>query len=172
MVFLESVTQDSVDLYLETGIKSYKQHYLHLWKNREPSPYISESFTKPIVEKELADNNVENFLVKVNKNVIGIVKIIKNESLDEYDERWALLIQKIYLLQEYSGKGYGNQLLKILEDYARNLEKNLIWLDTMKKGTALNFYLKNGFVIHKESQLTLPNAIEEERPMLILTKTL
>ena len=172
MVFLESVTQDLIEVYLETGIKSYEQHYLHLWKNREPSPYISQSFTKSIVELELANDNVENFLVKVNKNVIGIVKIIKNKSLDEYDEKSTLLIQKIYLLQEHSAKGYGHQLLTILEDYARNLGKSLIWLDTMKKGTALSFYLKNGFIIHKESKLKLPNAIEGERPMLILTKTL
>ncbi|WP_435623026.1 GNAT family N-acetyltransferase [Flagellimonas sp.] len=80
------------------------------------------------------------------------------------------MIQKIYLLQEHSGKGYGYQLLEILEDYARNLGKRLVWLDTMQNGTALNFYLKNGFVIHKKSRLALPNAIEEERPMLVLTK--
>ncbi|WP_435623025.1 hypothetical protein [Flagellimonas sp.] len=86
MVYLESVSDDLFEVYITVGITSYKQHYLHLWKNQDPAPYISKSFTRHIMEEDLADDNVEHFLVKVGEVVIGIVKIIKNKSLDAYDE--------------------------------------------------------------------------------------
>ncbi|PRX54065.1 GNAT family N-acetyltransferase [Flagellimonas meridianipacifica] len=172
MVRLQSVTLDLVDVYIAVGLESYNQHYLHLWKKRDPTPYISKSFTTKILEKELEDDNVENFLVKVDETVIGVVKLIKDQALDTHEAKTSLLIQKIYLLSEFSGKGYGQELISLLETHAKKLEKKVIWLDTMQKGNALNFYLKNGFTIHKASRLELPHAVEEERPMWVLTKTL
>ncbi|WP_422860511.1 GNAT family N-acetyltransferase [Flagellimonas sp. S174] len=172
MVILQSVTPDLMDVYIAVGLESYKQHYLHLWEGQDPTPYVSKSFTSEVLKLELDDDNVENFLVKVNRNLIGIVKLIKDKELDSYDARTSLLIQKIYLLRQFSGKGYGQELVSLLEAHAKKLGKKVIWLDTMQKGNALNFYLKNGFNIHKASKLELPNAVEEERPMWVLTKTL
>ncbi|MEM8848320.1 MAG: GNAT family N-acetyltransferase [Bacteroidota bacterium] len=172
MIYLQPVTPDVVSIYLDIGLKSYQQHYLHLWEKQNPTPYVSKSFTNEVLEEELIDDNVENFLVKVEETVIGIVKLIKNKAIEEHDAKSSLLIQKIYFLKEYSGKGYGQQLLSLLEKYARELGKKIIWLDTMQKGNALNFYLRNGFSILKESKLELPHAIEAERPMWVLTKTL
>ena len=172
MVYLQSVTPEYINTYIETGIQSYKQHYLHLWENEDPTPYLSTSFTPEILEQELADGNAENFLVKVDNTVIGIVKLILDKALDEYDAHSALLIQKIYLLREFSGKGYGQQLIAQIETYAKKLGKTLIWLDTMQKGQAIHFYQKNGFSIYKASELKLPHAVQEERPMWILTKAL
>ncbi len=172
MIQLTPVSKDLVDTYITVGIKSYEQHYLHLWKNQDPTPYISTSFTPEVLRQELEDDNVENFLVKVDTRSIGIVKLAKNKSLDDYHASSSLLIQKIYLLHEFSGKGYGHQLIKTLESYAKALGKNLIWLDTMQKGPALDFYLQNGFSIHKAIELNLPDAIPEEKPMWILTKEL
>jgi hypothetical protein len=42
----------------------------------------------------------------------------------------------------------------------------------MQKGNPIFFYQKNGYVIKRESEVTLPNAKPEEKPMWILTKTL
>ncbi|MEM8848254.1 MAG: GNAT family N-acetyltransferase [Bacteroidota bacterium] len=170
MVYLQPVTADLIHIYIETGLTSYKQHYLHLWKNQDPNPYISKSFTSEVLKEELADDNVENFLVKADDKIIGVVKLIKDKALDEYEAHSTLLIQKIYLLQEYSGMGYGQELISLLETHAKKLGKRVIWLDTMQKGDALRFYLRNGFIIHRESLLELPHAIEDERPMWILAK--
>ncbi len=171
-VYLELVTSDSVNTYIEVGEKSYGQHYLHLWPNGNPVNYISTSFTHAIVSEELAHPNMENFLVKVDEAVIGILKLIRDKALDEYPAETSLLIEKIYLLREYSGKGYGGQLLKLIEDHAKKMGKTLIWLDTMQKGAQLNFYQKNGFKIKRATQLTLPGAKQDERPMWIMTKNI
>lgn len=171
-IILETVTQETIETYINVGKKSYEEHYLHLWENEDPSPYINSSFSRKVVENELADVNVANYLVKMGDAAVGIVKIIIDHPLDELSEKDSLLAQKIYLLQAYSGMGIGKKVLQLIEDHARGLGKKVVWLDTMQKGGPIKFYLKNGFKIKKESEIKLPGAKPSEKPMWVLTKEL
>ncbi|MEX0314504.1 MAG: GNAT family N-acetyltransferase [Allomuricauda sp.] len=171
-IILEPVSSSSTPEYILVGQKSYCQHYLHLWENQNPEAYINKSFTASVVEKELLNSNNANFLVKTENTAIGIVKLVKDAELDQYSSKDALLVEKIYLLKEFSGKGYGKMVLSKIENYAKNLNKQILWLDTMQKGEPINFYLKNGFAIKKESELGLPGAKPSEKAMWVLTKSL
>ncbi|WP_298928324.1 GNAT family N-acetyltransferase [uncultured Allomuricauda sp.] len=171
-IYFEPVNSSTIDTYILVGKKSYQEHYLHLWENEDSTPYISKSFTKTIVQNELFDPNIENFLVQAEHTTVGIVKLIKNKALDELSSENALLAEKIYLLQAYSGKGLGKMVLQLIESYAKDLNKDVIWLDTMKKGNPINFYLKNGFKIKRESELKLSGAKLSEKEMWVLTKQL
>lgn len=171
-VILEPVTQKTVDIYVAVGKQSYQEHYLHLWENQDPSPYISGSFTGEVVAKDLENPNLGHFLVKTGERMAGIVKLVLDSPLDEHNAEESLLAQKIYLLKSYSGQGLGKKVLELIEAHAKNLEKKILWLDTMQKGGPIKFYLKNGFEIKKESELTLPHAIPSEKPMWVLTKQL
>lgn len=171
-IYFEPVNSSTIDTYILVGKKSYQEHYLHLWKNEDSTPYILKSFTKTIVQNELFDPNIENFLVQTEHTTVGIVKLIKNKALDEHSSENALLAEKIYLLQAYSGKGLGKMVLQLIENYAKDLNKDVIWLDTMKKGNPINFYLKNGFKIKRESELKLEGAKLSEKEMWVLTKQL
>lgn len=171
-IFLEPISSSTIDTYISIGTKSYNEHYPHLWKNGDTSVYISKIFTKKVVENELADDNIAHFFVNTNNTPIGIVKLIKNCAIDEFSSEESLLAEKIYLLKSCSGKGFGKMILQHIEDYAKNLKKKVIWLDTMQKGNPINFYLKNGFQIKKESELTLAGAKPSEKAMWILTKQL
>ncbi|MEW2921437.1 GNAT family N-acetyltransferase [Muricauda sp. ANG21] len=171
-ILLEEVTAWTLETYISVGKKSYREYYLHLWENEDPAPYISNSFAPPVVKHELADPNVINYLVKMGDAVVGIVKLIKDQSLDELSPKESLLAQKIYLLKAYAGMGIGKRVLQLIEDYARKLNKKTVWLDTMQKGSPIEFYKKNGFVIKRESELLLPGAKPSEKAMWILTKQL
>ncbi|WP_420319955.1 GNAT family N-acetyltransferase [Flagellimonas sp.] len=171
-ITLEPVDSNNISTYVSVGSKSYNQHYPHLWENENTDPYINGSFTTTVVEKELSDTNNIHFLVKTESNTIGIVKLVKDAKLDMHSAKNALLAEKIYLLKEFSGKGYGKKVLSKIESYAKNLGKQILWLDTMQKGDPINFYLKNGFTIIKESELKLPGAKSSEKAMWVLTKKL
>ncbi|MCL6272701.1 GNAT family N-acetyltransferase [Muricauda sp. 2012CJ35-5] len=166
------VNKTNMEIYISVGVQSYKEHYLHLWERNDPYPYISRSFTSTIVEKDMENPNLQLYLVQYGEAIAGIVKLVLDAPLDEYQAKDALLAQKIYLLHAYSGKGLGKQILDLISEKARKLNKNILWLDTMQKGGPIKFYLKNGFEIKKESELQIPGAIPEEKPMWVLTKQL
>lgn len=171
-LIFEEVTPATLETYLSVGIKSYEEHYLYLWENEDPTPYISNGLTKTVVEKELADPNVVNYLVKMDDATVGIVKLVKDCGVDELSSSESLKAEKIYLLKAYAGKGLGKKVLQLIEDYARCIGKKVVWLDTMQKGNPIQFYQKNGFAIKRESELILAGAKPSEKAMWILTKQL
>ncbi|MDF0706449.1 MAG: GNAT family N-acetyltransferase [Bacteroidota bacterium] len=171
-ITLVPVTQQNLETYVTVGVKSYCEHYLHLWENEDPTPYISHGLTKEVVERELKDENALNFLIDLNQVTVGILKLVKNCGIDEISDLAALKAEKIYLLKEHAGKGIGKQVLQVIEDMARQLNKKTVWLDSMQKGNPILFYQKNGYQIKRESEVVLPHVKPSEKAMWILTKNL
>ncbi len=170
IIHFEPVTPDLYAIYIKTGIKAYTQHYLHLWPDENAIPYLEHSFTTAVLQKEEANLNSILYIIKCNNVAVGIFKINLNESLESYAATDALYLDKIYILKEWSGKGIGKKVLQFVCLRAKKLNKKIVWLATMQKGPALQFYLNNGFSITRSSEVTLPNVLESEKLMWILTK--
>ena len=168
----EPLTAAKYQTYIEVGTLAYNQHYLHLWPNENSAPYIESSFTKEVLLKEENDNNTILYLIQLNGKVVGIFKITLNCSLDSYTKHEALYVDKIYILNEYVGIGIGKKVLQFAELRGKEFDKQVIWLDTMQKGPALHFYLKNGYKIHGESKVQFATVIPEEKYMWIMVKKL
>lgn len=166
----EAVTSKTCELYCKIGIKAYKEHYLHLWKNNDPTPYIEESFTIDVVRYELKDNSSSLWLIYKGDTAIGVLKLIKDAPTGSHTSREAILLEKIYILNKFSGLGIGSLALSWVEKYCLNSDKQVLWLEAMQKGPALNFYLKNGYHILKEKQLKFDLVLDKEKPMYVLLK--
>jgi len=170
IVHFEPITPENYPSYIEVGTKAYNQHYLHLWPDGNSNPYIESSFTKKVLEKEERDSNTILYRILNNQKAVGVLKITLDSAIDSFSKEEALCVDKIYILNERSGMGIGKKVLQFALLRAKELNKKIVWLDTMQKGPALDFYLKNGFEIHTESKVTLPTVIEKERLMWVLVK--
>jgi len=171
-IHLEPLRPACFEEYCRLGEQAYREHYLHLWPNSDPSPYLESSFTGTILNKEYRDPNAVHFIIRKESTGIGILKLQHRTSFEGYKNEAALLLEKIYLIREHTGKGYGKIILALVEVYARDLEKKSILLDTMKKGRALSFYINYGFRVVGEKELPFQNALQEERGMYLLFKEL
>lgn len=172
IVHFEPVIEETFDTYIRVGTKAYNQHYLHLWPIADSSPYINTSFTKAILKKESKDTNTQLFLIKHNMEYVGILKLAIDFGLEGYSNKEALYLDKIYIIKEVSGIGIGTVTLKFVQLRAKEAKKHVVWLATMQKGRALNFYQKNGFHIHRSTEIKFKQAIEAEKPMFIMLKKL
>jgi GNAT superfamily N-acetyltransferase len=172
IVHFEPLTPQTYHEYIKVGTRAYDQHYVHLWPNGNSTPYISTSFTIEVLKKEEYDTNTLLYLIKWNGVSVGILKFSINSALGSFSSKEALYVDKIYLLKEHSGKGIGKKTLQFVQLRAKEMGKKIIWLDTMQKGPALNFYLQNGFDIHGKSQVQLPTILEKEKDMYNMIKRL
>lgn len=172
IIHFEPLTKATYQEYIDVGIKAYNQHYLHLWPKGDSTPYISNSFTLDVLEKEELDRNTLLYIIKLNGKAVGILKFTMKSELNEFSADEALYIDKIYIQNEYSGKGIGKKAIQFVLLRAQEIGKKIVWLDTMQKGPALNFYLKNGFEKFSESEVLLPTVLEEEKQMYIMVKRL
>ena len=172
VVKVTRLTQNRIADYISTGTKAYNQHYTHLWEEGDSSPYVQSSFATGVLERELAEVNSEHCVIDSKDGCIGILKLMTYQNLEPYQASECLLLEKIYLLKNATGRGFGKQVLQFVERRAEELGKKMVWLDTMKNGPALSFYLQNGFDIHSETKLGLPGVIEERSAMYQLVKRL
>ena len=170
IIHFEPLTTPKYATYIKVGTTAYCQHYLHLWMGRNPAPYITDSFTISVLQQEEHDQNTSLFIINRNGTAIGILKFTIDCKLHTYSKKAALYVDKIYILKEHSGKGIGKKVLQFIILRAQVHHKKVVWLDTMRNGPALNFYIQNGFEIHSEMRLHYPEVIEKERPMFVLTK--
>ncbi len=169
---LEPLSAATFSTYCKLGEQAYRDHYLHLWPNEDPSPYIESSFTAAILRKEIKDPNTYHFIIRKQSEGIGILKLIKDKGVKNVPHKGSMLLEKIYLLHKFTGKGHGKQILEKLEAMALNLQIKHLWLATMKKGRALLFYQELGYTIIGEQVLPFENARQEEKEMYVLVKEL
>lgn len=169
-IIFEALTIDTVPTYIEVGSQSYREHYLHLWTNHDPTPYLNTSFTSKVVIRELNDLNCRNYLLKFQGAPAGILKIVINQGWGNWEAKDALYLHRIYLLKDATGRNIGKAVLDFTHHLAHRLQKKIIWLETMKKGQAKNFYQKHGYEMIGESNVELPGVLEEEKAMWVMGK--
>ena len=109
--------------------------------------YLEEGFSIDKLRKELNDINSEFYFAKRNDDIIGYLKLNFGQSQTELKEDNALEIERIYVLKDFQGKGIGQLLYNKAKLIASEKNVNYIWLGVQEKNmSAINFYLKNGFV--------------------------
>ena len=170
IIHFEPLTPSKHQTYIDVGTRAYNQHYAHLWINENAEPYIKNNFSQEVLQKEENDDNTLLYLIALNKTVVGIFKIILNRAIANYSAKDTLYLDKIYILTAYSGKGIGQKVMQFIGLRAKEMDKKLIWLGSMQKSPALNFYLKNGFEIHSETKVPFAAVKEAESAMYILIK--
>ncbi|MEX0274560.1 MAG: GNAT family N-acetyltransferase [Flavobacteriaceae bacterium] len=169
-ISLERLRPNTIPLYCQIGEQSYREHYLHLWKNENPESYLNDSFVPNTVKRELDDHNCAHYIVLYQKRPAGVFKLILHKAVGHYGESEALLLQKIYLKQRMTGLGVGKVCLDFVCQLAQEMGKKVVWLDTMKKSRALPFYQGYGFHIVGETQLPYQHIRKGEREQYILVK--
>ena len=171
-IHLSALDEARIDLYIHLGKQTYNEHYLHLWKDGIPSEYFESYYTLEKVQTELEDPKLSHFIIELEQEPIGIVKLNAQESTELLTGQPSVLLEKIYLLNAYSGKGIGRVVLRKIEELLRKQGVKYLWLDTMKKGRTLSFYQSQGYHILGEKLLHYTHIKEEERLMCILSKSL
>lgn len=169
---LEPVSSETIDLYCKVGEQAYRDHYLHLWPDQDPSPYVDTSFRSRLVKTELVQKNNLHFLIRSGETTLGIAKLVLNKNPEGLIFPKPVFLEKIYLLKDYTGMGIGPTVLSVLHAMCRQMGMGYISLTTMQKGRALSFYLKMGYEILRKEVLPFENALAEERGMYLLGRSL
>jgi len=171
-VKIRALTKDQIEEYIRLGVRSYTQHYLDFWEDEDSSPFINDSFTRAVVEADLSNPNAALFIIESEGISVGVLKILLNEEVASFSKDEALLLQKLYILQESSGQGIGKEVLKLSEAFAKERNKKVLWLDAMVKSKAVSFYLQNGYTIVSSKEVGYKSVKPEKKGMYVFLKKL
>jgi diamine N-acetyltransferase len=159
----------------DIGIESYLPHYSHLWKAGGVEWYMNRCFGEDFLVNEIADANVEYYIVKNDGENIGILKIMLRKPVPNSDIENALYLEKIYFVKEWTGKGVGSKTIDFVMHRAAELGRDCVWLEAMDTADKpIAAYEKRGFVQHSRVRLSDEFELmkEEFRGMIVMTNCL
>ncbi|HXQ34705.1 MAG TPA: GNAT family N-acetyltransferase, partial [Anaerolineales bacterium] len=108
--------------------------------------YLKKSFSPEIQFNELS--NPDNiFLIVESDNIpVGYAQLIMNSRDEAMHRTKPLEIRRIYVVQEFQGKGVGKELMQATIQEARQRDCDCVWLGVWEKNQrAIDFYKKWGF---------------------------
>ncbi len=131
----------------------YVNSWKFAYKGIVPQDYLDSLSVDEYMERLKDQTELDEFLLVLNGDVVGLAKIIECRDDDLCSEAE---IQTIYFLPEFIGRGYGNLLLKWMIEYAGSIGyKNIVvWVLTENK-RARKAYERVGFQKDKVKLVTI-----------------
>lgn len=108
--------------------------------------HINHTFNTSQLTRELLDSNTVFYLLLSGKDLMGYLKLNEKSAQTEKMQDHCYELERIYLKEEFQGKGFGETLIKKSIEVAQAKNKKELWLGVWKKNpAAIDFYKKMGF---------------------------
>lgn len=137
------------DIYtLQTlGKQTFFETFVGTCTDEDMQKYLEESFNLAQLESELNNPEMLFYSAELNGETLGYLKVNFGSAQTELQDPSAVEIQRIYVLNQYHGKGVGQALFQHALSLAEQFKADYIWLGVWENNfKAQNFYRKNGFV--------------------------
>jgi ribosomal protein S18 acetylase RimI-like enzyme len=154
----------------EIGTRSYLHHFAKLWHSAEEmNDFIERQFSVSSIKASLQKPDMTWFMIETAEVCVGLCQINWTLPVEE-DRPDGAYLNKIYLLPEYTGKGYGEKVFAAVEALCRMKQKKYYWLEVLKDNPgATQFYQRQGFSILREELFTSPT---QQSPISVMIKNL
>lgn len=108
--------------------------------------YLKNCLSIEQLSKEMETAASSFFLAKIDGETIGYLKLNCGISNQNELEGQGLEIERIYVVEEYHGKGIGQELYAFAEEKATEIRATHLWLGVWEHNPrAIRFYEKLGF---------------------------
>lgn len=140
-------THADLEVLQRIGCETYREHFSEIWTDAGMQRFLCDDFSSESLTSSLADTEQHLWLLAEDDagNTQGFAKLNWNSPMP-LDNKAGVELQKIYLLKPATGKGYGEQLLRVICERVLARQQQLLWLDVLKSNRAAHaFYTRFGF---------------------------
>jgi len=140
------IGESDVDVLRDLAILTFGETFSESNSPENMENYYSRCFNRETLTRELRDPEAWWYFIESKGKVCGYLKVNTGQAQTELREKEGFEVERIYVLQEYHGKGIGTALMDFAIQRCRELEKSYIWLGVHEENyRALSFYEKYGF---------------------------
>ncbi|TDQ59798.1 ribosomal protein S18 acetylase RimI-like enzyme [Mesocricetibacter intestinalis] len=130
----------------QIGIDTFRETFSCSNSAENMSAYLTQSFSLPRLQQELENPHSEFYFAERDNRIAGYLKLNSAQAQTELQDKRAVEIERIYVLQCWQGKGIGQKLYEFALNRAREQQAHYLWLGVWEHNhKALAFYRKNGF---------------------------
>ncbi len=152
------VTPSDINLLRDISIRTFKDTYADFNTVEDMQQHEETVFSPDRLLSEIQDVRVSYFFAKVDAVTVGYIRLNSAGMQTDLNDPLSLELERIYVLKEYQGNGYGASLLDYSFLKAKEAKSNYLWLGVWQKNEkALRFYIRNGFSIFGTHDFMLGN---------------
>ncbi len=138
---------DDLPLLTHISRSTFRDAFAHKNTPDDLHAYLTVAFSESKLREQLSNENSEFYFACLEDKVVGYIKINSGLAQSELKEELGMEIERIYVLQDFQGKGIGKELLLFAIDLGKARNKAYVWLGVWEKNTdAIRFYQRHGFV--------------------------
>ena len=114
---------------------------------KDMQDFLEEYFNETQLGKEISNEKDFCYFCEVNGQSVGYIRFMEDYHSFPQIKQWkALELKRLYVLNEYKGKGTAQHLMNVFFDFANLHQYEVVWLGVWEHNKrAQNFYLKYGF---------------------------
>lgn len=130
----------------EIGARTFYDAYVNAVDLENLTTVIKETFSEGHQLQEINDPETIFLVAEEDGKMAGYAKLKTNASNEHVNSKDPMELSRIYLLQEFIGKGIGRELMQRCIDESRQRGCNSLWLGVWEHNrNAIGFYRKLGF---------------------------
>lgn len=170
---LIDITINDQKKLIDIAYKIYPPEYQHLWKSDDCNWYLNRCYGLKNFEVELSEVHSNYYFVLYKSKVEGFIRFVHNKPLDQFSNKSATYLHRIYVSQKCQGTGIAQQLIDWIVQQSKEKGMDIIWLEAMDtKERALQFYKKNNFKILTNKRLDFELMLSPYRGMHLMYKNI
>jgi len=150
-VEIRILKKEELDIIQNLAYSIWPKTYGHIISPEQMTYMLNWMYSLETLETNF-DENHTYFCIASNGKDIGFLDLETN-----HPENGNMKIHKIYVLNEFHGKGLGFELIKQARDFAKETLMNTITLQVNRSNTAVDFYKRFGFEIIEEQDFDIGN---------------
>ncbi|AOF54045.1 GNAT family N-acetyltransferase [Rodentibacter caecimuris] len=144
---IRKLTLNDLESLQTLGKQTFFETFVGTCSDEDMQHYLENSFNLTQLESELKNEEMHFYVAEQQGEMLGYLKVNFGAAQTELQDPSAVEIQRIYVLNQYHGKGVGQVLYRKALKLAEQHQADYIWLGVWEHNyKAQNFYRKNGFV--------------------------
>ncbi len=151
MVSFKKATDQDITLLQELAEKSWNSAYANILSTDQIEYMLTEMYAKDELFKQLQNPNYQYYLILSDVIPAGFI------GFEFHYEKETTKLHRIYLLNEFKGKGLGKKGLDFMKKMAAQTSDKRIILNVNKENPARKMYESQGFKVFKEEVFDIGN---------------
>ena len=136
-----------IPLIKEIAEKAWRPTYDHILTEQQTLYMLDLMYNTRTLENQI-NGNIAFFMVKMGQETVGYFAV------ENFNEQFVKL-HKLYLDPTQKQQGLGRKIIQYIKDWTLLNQKNSIILNVNKNNSAVEFYLKMGFLVKEELVLDI-----------------
>ncbi len=147
VITVRRATVDDAALVTELGTRTFVETFAAENSAEDMAAYLTDAFSPAQQAAELGDSASMFFIAEVDGSAAGYAQVRKGEPDSSVKGMKPIELVRLYVSQEWLGRGVGNELMRACIEEARYTGHKTIWLGVWERNArAQAFYRKWDFV--------------------------